>query len=114
MNTTVMAERQAKALNAIVEEVARLGGRLDMPTVRAPNPQVKFTLLLEAVAAGLACIGAPTGNAETEPVEAVIAVVTEPTEATEQPAPKRKAKEPTVDRNDPDNWMKSGRGKEAK
>lgn len=77
MNTTVMAERQAKALNAIVEEVARLGGRLDMPTVRAPNPQVKHTLLLETVAAALAGIGAPTGNVETEPVEAVIPVVKE-------------------------------------
>lgn len=86
MNTTVMAERQAKALNAIVEEVARLGGRLDMPAVRAPNPQVKFTLLLEAVAAGLAGIGATAGDVETEPVEAVIAVVKEPA----APTPKGK------------------------
>lgn len=114
MNTTVMAERQAKALMAITAEVARLGGRMEPIAGRAPNPQVKHTLTLEAVAAALAGIGAPGGAAEVEPVEAVIAVVTEPTEATEQPAPKRKAKEPTVDRSDPDNWMKSGRGKEAK
>lgn len=87
MNTTVMAERQAKALNAIVEEVARLGGRLDMPTVRAPNPQVKHTLLLETVAAALAGIGAPAGNVETEPVEAVISVVKEPA-APSKPTPK--------------------------
>ena len=86
MNTTIMAERQAKALAAIREQTERLGGRLEMPTGPAPNPQVKFTLLLEAVAAGLAGIGAPTGNAETEPVEAVIAVVKEPA----APAPKGK------------------------
>lgn len=114
MNTTVMAERQARAMQAIEAEVVRLGGQYAAPVGRAPNPQVKHTLTLEAVAAALAGIGAPSGAVEVELVEAVIAAPKEPTEAVEQPAPKRKAKEPTVDRNDPDNWMKSGRGKEAK
>lgn len=90
MNTTIMAERQAKALATIVAEVERLGGRLEPPAGRAPNPQVKHTLQLEALAAALAGIGAPSGAAEVEPVEAVIAVVKEPTEAAEPPAPKRK------------------------
>lgn len=67
MNTTIMAERQAKALNTIAAEVERLGGRLDVPSVRPPNPQVKFTLLLEAVAAGLAGIGAVAGDEDTPP-----------------------------------------------
>lgn len=91
MNTTIMAERQAKALAAIEAEVARLGGRLEGISGRAPNPQVKHTLQLEAVAAALAGIGAgggveegmvtdapPAPPAEVEPVEAVITVVKEP------------------------------------
>lgn len=91
MNTTIMAERQAKALATIAAEVERLGGRLEPVTARAPNPQVKHTLLLETVAAALAGIGAPAGNAETEPVEAVIAVAKEPKAADEpKSAPKAK------------------------
>lgn len=77
MNSSIMAERQAKAVATIAAEVERLGGRLEPVTARAPNPQVKHTLLLETVAAALAGIGAPTGNVETEPVEAVIPVVKE-------------------------------------
>lgn len=87
MNTTVMAERQAKALMAITAEVARLGGRMEPIAGRAPNPQVKHTLTLEAVAAALAGIGASPAGADVEPVEAIIAVVKEPTEAAEPPAP---------------------------
>lgn len=78
MNTTIMAERQAKALQTIEAEVVRLGGQMAPISGRAPNPQVKHTLQLEAVAGALAGIGAPAGNVETEPVEAVIAVVKEP------------------------------------
>ena len=85
MNMTVMAERQARALLAIEAEVTRLGGRLEPAAGRAPNPQVKHTLQLEAIAAALTGIGAPSGTAETEPVEAVISVVKEP--AAEPPAP---------------------------
>ena len=86
MNTTAMAERTAKAVDAIRAEVERLGGRLEMPSVRVPNPQVKHTLTLEAIAAALAGIGAPPEGADVEPVEAVIAVVAEPT----PPEPKGK------------------------
>ena len=87
MNTTAMAERTAKAVDAIRAEVERLGGRLEMPSVRVPNPQVKHTLMLEAIAAALAGIGAPPEGAAVEPVEAVIAVVAEPT--TPEPKGKR-------------------------
>jgi len=87
MNSSIMAERQAKALATIAAEVERLGGRLEPVTARAPNPQVKHTLLLETVAAALAGIGAPAGNVETEPVEAIISVVKEPA-APSKPTPK--------------------------
>ena len=59
MNSSIMAERQAKALATIAAEVERLGGRLEPVTARAPNPQVKFTLLLEAVAKALEAIELP-------------------------------------------------------
>ena len=65
MNTTAMAERTAKAVDAIRAEVERLGGQLEMPSVRVPNPQVKHTLTLEAIAAGLAGIAAPQPPAAT-------------------------------------------------
>lgn len=84
MNTTAMAERTAKAMDAIRAEVERLGGRLEMPMARFPNPAVKHTLTLEAIAAALASIGAPPEGAAVEPVEAVIAVAVEP------PTPKGK------------------------
>ncbi|MBX7251537.1 MAG: hypothetical protein K1X50_06090 [Candidatus Promineofilum sp.] len=96
MNTTIMAERQAKALQSIMAEVERLGGRFEQPTARVSGPQVKMMLLLEAVAAALAGIDAgggvvesqvaeaPPAPAEVEPVEASSSVVKEP------PAPKAK------------------------
>lgn len=105
MNTTIMAERQAKALQTIIAQVARLGGRLETPTGRAPNPQVKHTLLLEAVAAALVGIGAgqadvteanvtvppaPAGPVEVEPVEAIISVVVEQDAPAKMAAPKAK------------------------
>lgn len=78
MNTTAMAERTAKAVDAIRAGVERLGGQLEMPMARFPNPTVKHTLTLEAIAAALAGIGAPPEGAAVEPVEAVIAVAVEP------------------------------------
>jgi len=78
MNTTAMAERTAKAVDAIRADVERLGGQLEMPMARFPNPAVKHTLTLEAIAAALAGIGAPPEGAAVEPVEAVIAVAVEP------------------------------------
>ncbi len=90
MNTTIMAERQAKALDAIAAETARLGGSLDLAVGRVPNPQVKHTLMLEAIATALAGIGAPAGNVETEPVEAVISVVKEPAARPQPATPKGK------------------------
>ena len=59
MNSSIMAERQAKALATIAAEVERLGGRLEPVTARAPNPQVKHTLLLETVAKALEAIELP-------------------------------------------------------
>jgi hypothetical protein len=81
MNTTIMAERQAKALATIREQTERLGGRLEMPTGPAPNPQVKFTLLLEAVAKALDGLMAPGEVTETATV-------------VEQPAAPKAADEP--------------------
>ena len=106
MNTTIMAERQAKAIATIAAEVERLGGRLETTAARAPNPQVKHTLLLETVAAALAGIGAgnvtetnvtespaPDKPHEVEPIEVVIPVVKRQ-EPPDKPAPKsRKGKE---------------------
>jgi hypothetical protein len=92
-----MAERTAKAIEAIRAETERLGGRLVMPTARANSPAAKHTLLLEAIAEALAGIGAPGEGAAVEPVAAVIAVTVEPEAATPAPAksaPKaRKGKE---------------------
>lgn len=93
MNTSVMAERQAKAIQRIADVTARLGGDLIMPAVRAPNPAVKNVLTLEAIAEALEGIGAPTGEHEVEPVEGVIAVVVEPAEpAAAKGKPKGKGK----------------------
>ena len=89
MNTTIMAERQAKALAAIREHTERLGGRLEMPTGPAPNPQVKFTLLLEAVAKALDGLMAPGEVAET------VTVVEQPAapEVADEPKPAPKGKQ---------------------
>jgi hypothetical protein len=87
MNTTVMAERQAKAIQAIQDATARLGGQLTIPAVRAPNPATKQVLILEAIAAALAGIELPA--APEAPPE------TAPPQEPEAPAPKprRKGKE---------------------
>jgi len=77
MNTTIMAERQAKAVQAIAEAVTRLGGTFTAPTGRVPNPATKHVLYLEALVEALDGIGvqplfepsAPV--AETQPVEDV-------------------------------------------
>ena len=109
MNTTIMAERQAKALAAIREHTERLGGRLEMPTGPAPNPQVKFTLLLEAVAKALEAIELPEFDLTIEEPDGRQTVIHA---AADEPkaAPKGKRGSPAPD---PDSWMKSGRGKEA-
>jgi len=68
MNTSIMAERQAKAIQALQEQVARLGGAFALPTQRAPNPGVKHVLTLEALAAALAGIEPPAAPAAAESV----------------------------------------------
>lgn len=90
MNTTIMAQRSAQAVQRITAETERLGGRLEIPAVRAPNPQVKAVLTLEAIAEALAAIGMDDGDGqpvEVEPVEAVISVVKEDED---KPAPKKR------------------------
>lgn len=86
MNSSIQAERLAKAIEAITSETERLGGRFEMPSGRVRDTATKYTLILEAVGAALAAIGAPSGEVEVEPVEAVIAVAKEP----EAPKGKRK------------------------
>lgn len=56
MNSSAIAERQAKAIQAISEHTARLGGQLVQPTVRASGPAAKYVLMLEAIAQALAGI----------------------------------------------------------
>ena len=92
MNTGIMAERQAKAIQAIADEVIRLGGRFEQPSGRAPNPQVKHTLTLEAVAAALAGIAAAATllSSGKHDDEASITVVKEPEAAKSAPAGKAK------------------------
>jgi hypothetical protein len=86
MNNGILAARTKEALAAIERETRRLGGDLTIRPVRGDAAhQQLFTL--EAVAAALAGIGASAGNVETEPVEAVIAVVKD------APAPKGKRKD---------------------
>ena len=89
MNSSIQAERLAKAIEAITVETKRLGGRFEMPAGRFPDPATKYTLILEAVGAALAAIGAP-------PAEGA-AVVVEPdapqaTAKSEPTAPKGKRK----------------------
>lgn len=57
MNSTILAERQAKAIQAIQAETARLGGEYVQPTKRVDSPATKYTLMLEAIAQALASIG---------------------------------------------------------
>lgn len=56
MNSTILAERQAKAIQAIQTETARLGGEYVQPTQRVDSPATKYTLMLEAIAQALASI----------------------------------------------------------
>jgi hypothetical protein len=56
MNSTILAERQAKAIQAIQTETSRLGGEYIPPTQRVDSPATKYTLILEAVANALAGI----------------------------------------------------------
>lgn len=109
MNSSILAERTAKAMQAIQAEVARLGGVMTPPTGSFRDPATKHALTLEAIAQALKGIGgqesAPLGGAvEVEPVEAVISVVKEPA------APKGKRGKSAPDSDD---WAKSGRGKEV-
>ncbi len=90
MNSTILAERQAKAIQAIREHAARLGGEYVQPTARVDSPATKYVLILEAVVSALAGIdvyGGREGNeveespstpVEVEAVEAIISVVKEP------------------------------------
>lgn len=63
MNQTVLAERQAKAVQAIESETQRLGGELSLPAVRAKDSATAQVLLLEAIVAALAGIELPTTEA---------------------------------------------------
>ncbi len=65
MNSTILAERQAKAIQAIQAETARLGGEYVQPTQRVDSPATKYTLMLEAIAQALASI--PTAVPSPEP-----------------------------------------------
>lgn len=56
MNSTILAERQAKAIQSIQAETARLGGEYVQPTGRVDSPATKYTLILEAIAQALAGI----------------------------------------------------------
>jgi len=64
MNSTILAERQAKAIQAIQAEVARLGGEYVQPTQRVDSPATKYTLMLEAIANAMAGI-----NVEPPPAD---------------------------------------------
>ena len=56
MNSTAVATRQAKAIEQIAQETARLGGKLTPPTGRVSSPAARTVLLLEAIADALAAI----------------------------------------------------------
>jgi len=121
MNSTIQAERTAKALAAIAAETERLGGQLELPSSRFPNPAVKHTLTLEAIAEALrklpaaAVAGADEGTRAVEPVEAIIAVGAEDAPANEETpaAPKTRKGQKVAPPTDADDWSKSGRGKEV-
>lgn len=92
MNSRILAERTALAMQAIQAEVERLGGRYTPPSGSFRDPATKHALTLEAIATALAGIAAGGDEATAgvtegppaavEPVEAIISVVKEP------PAPK--------------------------
>lgn len=56
MNSTILSERQAKAIQSIQAETARLGGEYVQPAGRVDSPATKYTLILEAIAQALAGI----------------------------------------------------------
>lgn len=81
MNSTVIAERQAIAIQAIQRETARLGGEFALPGYRASSPAAKYVLILEAVAQALSEIGQvlptpPDAPMEPEPVEPTMTLKT--------------------------------------
>lgn len=57
MNSTAIATRQARAIEKIAQETARLGGEFVQPVGRVSSPAARTVLLLEAIAAALAAIG---------------------------------------------------------
>jgi len=65
MNSRIQAERLAKATQAIGEEVRRLGGSLEVPTGRAPDPATRHVLTLEAIVEALRGVETPTATEET-------------------------------------------------
>lgn len=67
MNSTILAERQAKAIQAIQAETARLGGTYVQPTQRVDSPATKYTLMLEAIARALASITIDVPSPEPSP-----------------------------------------------
>lgn len=69
MNSTILAERQAKAIQAIQAETARLGGTYVQPTQRVDSPATKYTLILEAIAQALASIELHVPSPGTPAVE---------------------------------------------
>ena len=74
MNSTILAERQAVAIQAITAHVARLGGEYVQPTARANGPAAKYVLILEAIARALASINQDA----PPPADAPEAVTVEP------------------------------------
>jgi hypothetical protein len=86
-----MAERQAKAIQAIQDATARLGGQLTIPAVRAPNPATKQVLLLEAIAEALAGIELPAATGTPASGQQSEEAPVKP--ESPAPKPKRKGKE---------------------
>jgi hypothetical protein len=67
MNSTILAERQAKAIQAIAEHTRRLGGTYVQPSQRVDSPATKYTLMLEAIAQALASITIDVPSPEPSP-----------------------------------------------
>ena len=89
MNQGILAARTQAALATIEAETQRLGGELTITPTRGDTATQQLHML-EAIATALAGIGAPAGNVETEPVEAVISVVKEPAARPQPATPKGK------------------------
>ena len=67
MNSTILAERQALAIQAITEHTRRLGGEYVQPVQRVDSPATKYTLMLEAIAQALASIERELPSPEPPP-----------------------------------------------